>query len=189
MGEAAGSGKTYLSADELLRDSWRLAALVRESGWRPDCVVALWRGGSAPGVAVHEFLKATGWNVRHMPLKCGSYVAIGESSGVVGFSLLDETLATFRPGERALVVDDVFDSGRTIEAVAARMAAAGVEMRSACVYWKPSRNVTRMRPDYWAKELGDGWIVFPHEMEGLAPDELREKDPLLAELAARAVRG
>ena len=177
-------GKMYLSADELLGDSWRLAAKVRSAGWRPDVVVALWRGGALPGVAVHEFLKATGWDVRHMPLKCGSYVAMGESAGAVQFSLLEETLASLVPGERALVVDDVFDSGRTIEAVAARMAEAGVEMRSACVYWKAAHNATGMRPDYFVKELGDDWIVFPHEMEGLTSEELVGKDPLLAELVA-----
>lgn len=179
--------KVYLSADALLRDSWRLAAKVRASGWRPDAVVALWRGGALPGVAVHEFLKATGWGARHMPLKCGSYVAMGESAGVVQFSLLDETLASLGPGARALVVDDVFDSGRTIEAVAARMAEAGVEARFACVYWKRACNLTRMRPDYFVKELGDEWIVFPHEMEGLVAEELRSKDPLLAELVAASV--
>ena len=38
--------KHYLSADEYLRDTWRLAAAVKESGWQPDILIALWRGGA-----------------------------------------------------------------------------------------------------------------------------------------------
>ena len=105
--------KTYLSADEFLRDTWRLAAAVRRSGWRPDVMVALWRGGAPVGVAVHEYLKCAGWSVRHIPLKCASYTGIGENEGEVVFTLGEEVFGMLRPGERVLVVDDVFDTGKT----------------------------------------------------------------------------
>ena len=52
----------------------------------------------------------------------------------------------------------------------------------ACVYWKPEKNVTSLQPDYFTRDVGREWIVFPHEIEGLTPDEIRTKDPLLAEL-------
>ena len=81
-----------------------------------------------------------------------------------------------------LVVDDVFDTGKTAKAVKARIDAAGAEMRMACVYWKPEKNRTDLKPDYFVKDVGNDWIVFPHEIEGLAPEELREKDPVLADL-------
>ena len=176
--------KTYLSADEFLRDTWRLAAAVRRSGWRPDVMVALWRGGAPVGVAVHEYLKCAGWSVRHIPLKCASYTGIGENEGEVVFTLGEEVFGMLRPGERVLVVDDVFDTGKTGVAVRARIAAAGAEMKMACVYWKPGKNRTDMKPDFFVRDVGDGWIVFPHEIEGLAPDEIRLKDPVLADLLA-----
>ena len=174
--------KHYLSADEYLRDSWRLAADVRKSGWKPDILIALWRGGAAVGVSLHEFFKSSGWNVQHIPLKCASYTGIGENAGDVVFTLGDEIFGLLRPGDRVLVVDDVFDTGKTAKAVKARIDAAGAEMRMACVYWKPEKNRTDLKPDYFVKDVGNDWIVFPHEIEGLAPEELREKDPVLADL-------
>ena len=174
--------KKYLSANEFLHDSWRLAAGVKASGWKPDILIALWRGGAAVGVSLHEFFKSSGWNVQHIPLKCASYTGIGENAGDVVFTLGDEIFGLLRPGDRVLVVDDVFDTGKTAKAVRARIDAAGAEMRMACVYWKPEKNRTDLKPDYFVKDVGNDWIVFPHEIEGLAPEELREKDPVLADL-------
>ena len=177
--------KRYLSANELLLDSWRLASAVREADWRPDWLVALWRGGAPAGVAVHEFLKVSGWNVRHVPLKSASYTGIGQNDGEVTFTLGDETFGLFKPGERVLFVDDVFDTGKTAKAVRARMDAIGVEMRLACVYWKPACNQTDLQPDYFAQDVGDTWLVFPHEIDGLCEEEVLRKDPALAGMLSR----
>ena len=64
-------GPYNVGADDFLRDVWRLAAKIREGGWRPDRLIALWRGGAPVGAAVHEFLKAAGWPVRHSVVKSG----------------------------------------------------------------------------------------------------------------------
>lgn len=177
--------KRYLTANELLCDSWRLAAAVRESDWRPDWLVALWRGGAPTGVAVHEFLKVTGWNVRHVPLKTASYTGIGQNDGEVEFTLGDETFGLFRPGGKVLFVDDVFDTGKTAQAVRSRMDALGVEMRLACVYWKPPCNRTDLKPDYFVRDIGDAWIVFPQELDGLTREEVAVKDPEIAKMLTR----
>ena len=174
--------KRYLSADEYLRDAWRLAAAVRSSGWRPDVLVALWRGGAPVGVAVHEFFKVSGWDVQHIPLKCASYTGIGANAGDVVFTFGEDVFGLMRPGQRVLIVDDVFDTGKTAKAVKARIDATGADMRMACVYWKPAKNRTDLKPDYYVRDVGNDWIVFPHEIEGLSPDEIRRKDPLLTEL-------
>ena len=173
--------KRYLPAGTYLRDQWRLAARVRRGGWRPDVLLGLWRGGAPVAVAVHEFLRASGWDVGHIPLKCASYEGIGRQSDEVVFTLGDEVFSLFRRGERVLVVDDVFDSGKTLAAVRRRLDAAGAEMRSACVYWKPAPGGTG-RPDYFTRKLKGDWIVFPHEIEGLSPSEVRRKSALLAGL-------
>jgi len=174
--------KHYLSADEYLRDTWRLAAAVRRSDWRPDILIALWRGGAPVGVAVHEFFKATGWPIQHVPLKCASYTGIGENPGGVAFTHGDIVFGMLRKGDRVLVVDDVFDTGKTAAAVKERIDATGAEMRMACVYWKPQKNITKLLPDYYVKDVGLDWIVFPHEIEGLAKEEIAVKDPVLAAL-------
>lgn len=176
--------KHYLSATDYLHDAWRLAAAVRRSSWRPDILIALWRGGAPVGVAVHEFFKVTGWDVRHIPLKCTSYSGIGENVGDVRFALGEMVFGLLRKGDRVLVVDDVFDTGKTAEAVKAHLDEIGCEMRMACVYWKPEKNLTPLRPDYFAKDVGTEWIVFPHEIEDLTKEEVAAKDPVLSEILA-----
>ena len=174
--------KHYINATEYLHDNWKLAAMVRKSGWRPDFLVGLWRGGAPVAVAIHEFLKVTGWSVQHIPLKCASYTGIGENKGEVVFTHGDIVFGMFRKGDKVLVIDDVFDTGKTAAAVKARMDAIGAEMRLACVYWKPEKNVTNQKPDYFVQDVGQDWIVFPHEIDGLAPEEVAEKDPALSDL-------
>ena len=173
--------KVYVDAREYLRDSWRLAKAVLDSGWRPDVLIALWRGGAGIGVSVHEFFKVKGISPRHMPVKCHSYTGIDEKSSEVRFEHADSVFAKLAPGDKVLVVDDVFDSGRTAAAVRSKLESLGCEMRMACVYWKPSRNETPFVPDYHVRKVED-WIVFPHEIEGLSREEVEEKDPVLAEL-------
>lgn len=174
--------KHYLSADEYLRDTWRLAAEVKRSGWKPDILIALWRGGAPVGVAMHEFFKATGWPIQHIPLKCASYTGIGTNEGKVVFTHGDIVFGMLRKGDKVLVVDDVFDTGKTAAAVKAELESKGVEMKMACVYWKPQKNITDMKPDYFVKDVGLDWIVFPHEIEGLTKEEIAVKDPVLAGL-------
>lgn len=173
--------KKYISANEYLRDVWQLAALIRRSNWRPDLILALWRGGAPVGVAVHEFLKSTGWPCRHLCIKCFSYTGIGTSNDEVKFECANEVLATIKPDEKVLVIDDVFDSGRTAAACLQRLTALNAKARTACVYWKPNKNTTTIKPDFYVAQVDD-WLVFPHELDGLTDEELNQKDPELAKL-------
>ena len=176
------NAKHYIDVAEYLHDIWRLAAMVRTGGWRPDFLVGLWRGGAPVAVAVHEFLKVTGWSLQHIPLTCASYTGMGENRGEVVCAHGDIVFGSFRRGDKVLVVDDVFDTGKTAAAVKARMDAIGAEMRLACVYWKPGKNTTDLKPDYFYRDVGNEWIVFPHEIEGLTKEEIAVKDPLLSSL-------
>jgi zinc transport system substrate-binding protein len=172
--------KIFLSADELLLDSFRLARQILDSGWRPDVLVALWRGGTPVGVAVHEFLAYHGVDTCHMAIKCSSYSGIG-ARGDVRFEYADPALESIQPGQRVLVVDDVFDSGCTADAVIRRLDPSRVDVRLATVFWKPPANCVPRRPDFHVRTTDD-WIVFPHELEGLTPDEVCRKSPALGAL-------
>ena len=180
--EESAVRKRYISANEYLEDIWRLAARVRAGGWRPDIIIALWRGGAPVGIAVHEYLKATGWDIEHIPLKCGSYSGIGRNTANVAFTHGEAVFGMLHPGMKALVIDDVFDTGKTAVAVKTRVEAAGAAFRIACVYFKPLKNTTSITPDYFARDVSSEWIVFPHEIVGLSPDEIHEKSPALAEI-------
>lgn len=174
------STKTYLSANELMLDSFRLGRQVLDSGWRPDVVLALWRGGTPVSLAVHEFLAYRGLPTIHMALHCHSYTGIGQPGGVTienGQALLEK----LQPHHRILVVDDIFDTGNTARAVLRLLQPRAAEVRLATLYWKKGTGVTDLRPFFYVRET-DVWIVFPHELEGLTAAEILQKDPALHRL-------
>ena len=173
--------KIYISANDYLRDSFRLARMILDSGWQPDDLLALWRGGAPVGVTVHEFLYYHGLRPRHRVLKCQSYTGIQSRSHDVVFENADDIFRSVVPGSRVLVIDDVFDTGNTARAVLDKLAPFKAEVRLATVYWKPNQNQTAFKPDFYVRETDD-WIVFPHELDGLTPDEVRIKDPVIYEL-------
>lgn len=177
--------KVFITAGQLLQDSFLLAAEVFRSGYAPDFILGLWRGGSPVGIAVQEYLQYQGIVTDHMAIRTSAYTGIDRLAPQVIVAGLTEVLPRLRAEMRLLLVDDVFDSGRSIEAVLTELrarAGAGCpeQIRIACPWFKPSRNVTSLRPDYFLHET-DAWLVFPHELLGLRPEELRAgKDDLAA---------
>jgi len=179
--------KIFISANDYLRDSFRLARMILDSGWLPDDLIALWRGGAPVGVSVHEFLYYHGLRPRHRVLKCQSYAGIQTRTNEVSFENADEIFNSVAPGSRVLVIDDVFDSGHTAQAVLARLAPCKADVRIATVYWKPGANKTAHRPDYHVRETAE-WIVFPHELDGLTPAEIKIKDPAIFALLSPSLQ-
>lgn len=172
--------KCYLSADCFQKDCIRLAKKVfNDTAWQPEMLIALWRGGAQPGVIMSEVFAYLGHPISHAVVQCSSYAGIGARTNTVVFQNADTLLDAIQPNAKILVVDDVFDSGKTAEAIKQRLAHA--DLRIATVYWKPAASVVDFAPDYYVRELNE-WIVFPHELDGLTPEELRAKDPEIADL-------
>ena len=84
-----------------------------------------------------------------------------------------------------LIVDDVHDTGLSIDQVISDLKAAceqnTPEIKIATPYFKPTKNKTNRQPDYYIHET-DKWLVFPHELEGLTLEEIRANKPELAQL-------
>src|SRR5690554_84898 len=171
--------KTFLPANDLLRDSFELARLVCKSNWKPDWLVALWRGGAGIAMAMHEFLRYKGWDPKHTVVHCSSYKGIG-ARGELTITWMQGHPDAIQPGRRVLVIDDIFDTGRTAVAIKTRLAERQADVRIATPYWKPGANQTDHRPDY-SLHATESWVVFPHELDGLCLDEIRQKDPYLAD--------
>jgi hypoxanthine phosphoribosyltransferase len=173
--------KTWLSADQLLADSYRLANLILDAGFEPTHLVGIWRGGAPVGIAVQELLAYHGVEADHIAIRAASYSGIDQQGKEVRVYALGYLIDTLNPSDRLLVIDDVFDSGRSVEAFLRELAARcrhnmPREVRVATVYWKPSRNVTTLQPDFYVHQTED-WLVFPHEICGLTPEEIREHKP------------
>jgi hypoxanthine phosphoribosyltransferase len=48
--------KEFIRADDLVRESFDLAKRIYDSGFIPDVLLVLWRGGTPVGIVIHEFL-------------------------------------------------------------------------------------------------------------------------------------
>jgi len=174
--------KTYVTAQSLLDDSFRLGLQVMEDGFRPDYIIGIWRGGTPVGIAVQELLKYHGYPSDHIAIRTSSYTGIEQQNDEIRVHGLHYIIENVNADASLLIVDDVFDSGRSIDAVIERINAlsrrnAPEVMRIATVYYKPSKRRVDLVPDYFIHETED-WLVFPHELEGLTEAEVTASKPL-----------
>ena len=174
--------KTVLTAQELLEDSFRLGVKILESGFEPTLIVAIWRGGTPVGMAVQEILSYCGVEADHIAIRTSSYIGV-DQRGAVAVHGLNYIIKKIRHDDRLLIVDDVFDTGNTIAAVIGEIAnrARGntpEDIRVAVPWYKPTRNETTITPDYYVKETAE-WLVFPHELDALTPEEMLAARPEL----------
>lgn len=181
--------KHFISAQSLLDDAFELAATVIESGFRPDCIIALWRGGTPVGIAVQELFEHCGLAVDHIAIRTSLYSGIDQRERRVKVHNLDYIFNNFTTENKLLIVDDVFDTGLTLKAVLAEIrnnlgAGQRGDIRLAVPWFKPARNQTDIKPDYYLHET-DEWLVFPHEICDLSDEEVRAKGGRVAGIVAR----
>jgi hypoxanthine phosphoribosyltransferase len=180
--------KLFISADSLLRDSMELARLIVQSGLRPTFLVGMWRGGAPIGIAVQEVLEYHGIHTDHIPIRTSSYTGIDQQGKTVRVHATDYLVSRLEAEDELLIVDDVFDSGRSLEAVMSELKRRcrrnlPSKVKIATVYYKPSRNKSALVPDFYVKAT-DRWLVFPHEIQGLTREEILANKPVSAEFFA-----
>ena len=177
--------KKYLYIDEesLLNDSFRLAVKIYESGFKPDFIVAIWRGGATVGIYVQECLQALGLQTDHIAIRTSyqgmeNYQATMSNPQTIRVHGLQYLYENLNYEHSLLIVDDVFSSGYNIEAVINRLETKSKrnmpkDYRIATPFYKPSFNKTKRKPDYFLHEIND-WLVLPYELTGLSKDELEK---------------
>ena len=175
------SRKTYLTAQGLLEDSFKLAHQVLESGFKPTFILAVWRGGAPIGIAVQEFLQFHGIDTDHIAIRTSSYSGIDTQAREVKVFGLNYLIKNIENHDKLLIVDDVFDTGRSIEAIIDKVKNlarlnAPEDIRVAVPYYKPSRREIEREPDYYLHETA-AWLKYPHSLEGLTAEEIRENRP------------
>ena len=181
-GEAVLTAKEFVTADSLLRDSLALGMQIVRSGFRPTFLVGVWRGGAPIGIAVQEVLEFHGIECDHLAIRTSSYTGIAEQAGEVRVHGIDYLVSRLTSEDHLLLIDDIFDSGRSLEAVLAELSRRckrnmPASVRIATVYFKPARNRTQLKPDFFVRATDD-WLVFPHELKGLTREEILRNKPV-----------
>jgi hypoxanthine phosphoribosyltransferase len=180
--------KQFIKEQDLLEDSFRLAVEIYNSGFRPDVIVGLWRGGSTVGIYVQECLQYLGVKTRHIAVRtsyegAASYQEMVDSDAHIGVHGMQYLYETLDHDENLLIVDDVYSSGTNIEAVLNKLSAKikrnmPEDTRVATIWNRTASNKTSRVPDYYLHETRD-WLVLPYEVSGLALQEIYEHKPFL----------
>jgi hypoxanthine phosphoribosyltransferase len=182
--------KEFLPYEIERNNALKLAARIYREGFIPDVIYVSLRGGAYLGNVISEYFKIVnrrGRPVYYAAVVARSYSNVRESTEeikVEGWTYAPEHL---RIGDKVLLVDDIFDTGRTINHLAGIILDKGIPREDLKVavhdykfyYDKPIQ--LPIQPDYWCRKQDlsihdeDTWIHYvSHELIGLTTAELEQ---------------
>jgi len=181
--------KEFLPCDVVRDNGIKLAHTIYSSGFIPDVIYVSLRGGAYLGNIISEYFKVV--NRRDRPVYYAavvarSYTDVRKSEGIriEGWTYAPEHL---RKGDKILLVDDIFDSGNTINHIADIILEKDIPRSDLKVavhdykYFYDHPNQLPIHPDFWCRkhELSvndeEFWIHYmSHEMVGLTTEEIDE---------------
>jgi len=185
--------RKIIAANDLLLDSFQLAANIHRAGFKPDFLVGLWRGGSAVGIAVQEGLDHFGVSTDHIAIRTSyrgldTYSQMVDKANSIRVHGLQYLLENLSAEHSLLIVDDVYSTGSSVNAVIEQLALKTRrnlphDIRIATVWYRPTERSIRA-PDYFVHETSD-WLILPYELSGMSIAELRRQRPELESIVDR----
>jgi hypoxanthine phosphoribosyltransferase len=158
-----------------------LAEKIQKSGFKPDIIVGVSRGGWPPARVLSDLMG----NPNLANVKAEFYLGVAETKGE---PTLTQPVSMEVAGKKVLIVDEVADTGKSLKLVKEHIIQKGAtEVRIATVYYKPWSIV---KPDYYEKETSC-WIVFPWEIKETIrkiAKRYREKGKPIEEETAKLVK-
>lgn len=186
--------KQFVAADDMLLDSFKLSVKIAESGFKPDFVVGLWRGGSAVGIAVQEGLQHFGIPTDHIAVRT-SYQGFdayqrqrADRKSAIRVHGLRYLLENVSSKDSLLIVDDVFSTGSSAQAVIDKLARKARrnlpgDIRIATIFYRETEQTLRP-PNFYVHETRN-WLVLPYELSGLSREDIFKYKPELAAILAK----
>lgn len=193
--------KEFLPYDVVRNDALKLADRIVKDGFIPDVIYVPLRGGAYMGNVISEYFKIARKGERpvlYAAVVARSYTDIRSQDRVMidGWTYNPEHL---RNGDKILLIDDIFDTGRTINFLVETLLEKGIPRKDIKVvvhdykYFTYKNEQLPIQPDYWCRKFEinkpeeDRWIHYmSHELVGLSSDELEEHyykaDPALRDV-------
>ena len=193
--------KEFLQFDTERNNALKLAERIYRDGFIPDVIYVSLRGGAYLGNIISEYFKIVRRNQRpvyYAAVVARSYTGVGTAEKIVvdGWTYSPGHL---RAGDRVLLVDDIFDSGKTINHLSRIILETGIPRKDFKVavhdykYFVDKEEQLPIQPDYWCRRhdvsLNDEslWIHYmSHELIGLSEEEIKQyyssQDPDLGEV-------
>ncbi len=130
-----------------------LASMVRKSGFTPDCIVGISRGGWTPARIMSDFLE----NPNTANMKVEFYLGIGKTARK---PVITQPVTSVVKDKKILLVDDVADTGESLKVALDHLVQGGARaVKTATIYYKPQSTT---KPDFFVAETSS-WIIFPWE--------------------------
>ncbi|MDR2552641.1 MAG: phosphoribosyltransferase [Treponema sp.] len=179
--------KEFLPYDTVRDNALKMAGTIYNGGFVPDVIYVSLRGGAYLGNVISEYFKVVnrrGRPVYYAAVVARSYTGVRkpEQIKVEGWTYDPEHL---RIGDKVLLVDDIFDSGTTINHLAGIILDKGIPREDLKVavhdykYFYDKQDQFPIQPDYWCRKHDfsvhdeDRWIHYmSHELVGLTAEEL-----------------
>ena len=196
--------KEFLDYNTVRNDALKIAGKIYKDGFVPDVIYASLRGGAYMANIISEYFKILSTkNHFHPVLYAGvvarSYSDIAQHTKVYidGWTYPPENL---RAGDKILLIDDIFDSGKTINClVETLMNSRGMPRDDIKVvvhdykYFTYQKEQLPIQPDYFCRKFvinnpdENRWIHYmSHELVGLSKEELEKnyysQDPELRDI-------
>jgi hypoxanthine phosphoribosyltransferase len=147
--------EVLLSAEELAAGIGRLSAAVRQAvGRRPLTVVGVLTGSI---VLVSDLIRRLEGPVQVSMVWASSYRGTATAPGALELRL---DLLPDLTGQEVLLVDDIFDTGRTLEALVRELSRRGAaRVRSLVLLRKAGRSEVAIQPDFVGFDIPDAFVV------------------------------
>ena len=135
---------------------------------------------------MQEYFEFKGIETDHISVRTSSYYGINQQAKKIRVHGLHYLIENANADDKLLIVDDVFDSGRSVDALIkqirkqSRLNTPG-DIRVACPWYKPGKNAVDFEPDYHIHQ-SEEWLVFPHELDGLKAAEIAQGKSDLANI-------
>lgn len=193
--------KEFLPYDKVRNDALKLAYQIHKDDFIPDVIYVSLRGGAYMANVISEYFKIARKDFRpvlYAAVVARSYSDIRQRDRIMvdGWTYSPEHL---RPGDKILLVDDIFDSGKTINYLVEVLLEKGIPRKDIKVavhdykYFTYYEEQLPIQPDYFCRKFTitkpeeDLWIHYmSHELIGLSQQELEEHyfkdDPELREV-------
>ena len=182
--------KEFLPYDVVRNDALKLAyKMYNIGGFVPDVIYCSLRGGAYMANVISEYYKIAHKNhhpVLYAAVVARSYTDVRKSTPRVYVDGWTYPPANLRPGDRIMLIDDIFDTGNTINALVDILLDYGVSRENIKVVVHDYKDCTYRKkqpvlPDYWCRKLvinspeEDRWIHYmSHELVGLSEEELEQ---------------
>ncbi len=130
-----------------------LSELIKKDNYNPDVLLGIARGGLGPLLMLSYSLDVR--NIATVPLEF--YDKNKQAKNKVK-QLMTFDIKNLKKYKKILVVDDVADTGQTLDYILSKLKNKGVEVKTSTLLYKPKKS--KIKPDYYVKET-DEWIDFP----------------------------